>query len=316
MARCKRIRRSEVSPEEWIAHRKSRKKIASAKWYAHKKKREIREEHTLRQQLEEQLRAATSEYLWTPTMRAYHRAVVDHVYRGYPVRPPEVPALQWSAWADTVEEHLRWSKDVCNGLWSHIPWEDFDFQKCLRQLGMREAREKASRVDTAASMSSAASCKRWAHSRNHTTSFCPTLWSCSVPGVVLAGLVRQGRAADGPRVMRQMIHVFHPSNTTDHQSPCPVQQRRPPTQKPNPKLIQPMDHDRESLRQWIQRTAFPAPLHPVSLDHSESSCSSLDSDFIHDAFGRSPGDVADDSRSNPDEPGEFHELHSDPSTGA
>lgn len=293
------MRQENVTPEVWQAHRKLRKKIASAKWYAQKKKREIQEENRLRRELEAQYQAKQSAYLWTPEMRAYQRAVVDHIHRGYPVRPSDVPPLQWSAWADVVEEHLLRTETESKRLWHHIPWADPEFRKTLRQLGMREARWKAARTERADSISSAASDKRRAQSRSQATSSSLWLWTCSVPGVVFAGLVRQGRTTEWPRVIDQMIQVFHPSNPTDQSNPWPVAQTIPPNQKPTQKTHHDPDDmlpdTREGLIRWIQNTVFPEP--PVALDclGDYDTDSSLDTDVLNDAFGESPGYVSDDT---------------------
>ena len=298
MARCKRIRRCEVSPDVWLAHRKQRKKVASAKWYAQKKQREIDEENQLRWQLEQEYRAKQARSVWTPTMQAYHRAALDHIYRGYPVRPEAVPPLQWVAWADMVEEQLRASETTANGLWDHIPWDHPDFRKCLRQLGMREARWNASRTshprERATSISSAADAKRADHMRNHAMS--SSLTTCSVLGVVFAGLAQRGLHHHWPWVLAQMNHVFQPSNTNDHNAAYPLAHRMPPSQKPTQKT--------QHILDWIQQYVFPEPTSTdassssVALDHSDSEDEDLDDDqldYLHDTFGIRTGYGSDDS---------------------
>lgn len=141
------MKRSAVSPEEWLRHRKYRKKIASAKWYAHKKQREIEEEHTHRRRIEEELREKERQrqgYVW-PEHR--HRnewaAVVAHLCRGYPVRPDHQCATQWRTWCDEIEAeigHLRENVEryfpECR-VWMH---ETF-VCKIFRQMGIREKQQ-------------------------------------------------------------------------------------------------------------------------------------------------------------------------------
>jgi hypothetical protein len=98
-----------------------------------------------------------------------------------------------------------------------------------------------------------------------------------------------------------MIHVFHPNRPTDQSRPCPVAHTRPPNQKPSQKSTQDDDmllpNDREGLLEWIQGTVFPDPIQNSyteneegSLDLSSTSSSDLDSQYLNDAFGESPGD--------------------------
>lgn len=140
------MKKSSVSPEEWIRHRKLRKKIASAKWYAQKKQREIDEQNTHREQLEREhahRQAESGHLIWPdPVRRAEWYGVVAHHSHGYPVRPPEVDPLRWRTWVERIEADVE---ELCTratqanpawGTWLGYTW----IRKIFRQLGIRECR--------------------------------------------------------------------------------------------------------------------------------------------------------------------------------
>ena len=138
------MKRSAVSAQEWIRHRKLRKKIASAKWYAHKKQREIEEEHTHRQRIEEDLREQERlrrGYTWPSVrQRCEWIAVVNHLAKGYPERPSTTDAILWRSWCDEIEsgiDHLR--EKVTQWFPGCAVWMNETFVcKIFRQMGIRE----------------------------------------------------------------------------------------------------------------------------------------------------------------------------------
>lgn len=244
------MRRDQVTAEVWIAHRKLRKKVASAKWYAQKKKREIKEERQLRHQLETAYQArlereATERAQHERLQRAYRRAVLDHIYRGYPVRPDCIDPEIWSQWSDVVETHLERAQRESNQLWNHVPWDDLTFLRTLRQMGMRELRSHYRSGCTPSTSSDA------------------SLWCCSLPGVIFAGLARHDRhGLHWPWVARWMLQWHHTNHTTVHTPLHPFPVNMPPTQKPNqnipgniPRMTSP-----HHVMDWIQQNAFPPPI--------------------------------------------------------
>ena len=133
-----------MTREEWIRHRKLRKKIASAKWYAHKKQRELSEQKADRQRLEELITRRQQAYAWpNPTHRAEWYAVVAHLCLGYPVRPSGTDAEQWRRWVERVERELVDLTDSVRGL--HPVWDVYMthtfVRKIFRQLAIRECQQ-------------------------------------------------------------------------------------------------------------------------------------------------------------------------------
>lgn len=143
------MKRSSVSPSEWIRHRKLRKKIASAKWYAHKKAREIQEQREKRCELDQQRRDAQRQaqfLVWPdPTQRNEWFAVVAHHARGFPVRPPGCDATQWRTWCERVEHEIDDLRRDTAHVWPDLPYDwlrEHWIRKILRQLGIREILER------------------------------------------------------------------------------------------------------------------------------------------------------------------------------
>lgn len=141
------MKRNQVTADEWIRHRKLRKKIASAKWYALKKEREIEEQRTFRQQLEQQRKeeeARRQGWIWTdPIHRAYWYSVVAHSSWGYPARPPSRDPFLWQTWCGRIEQELRDLRrqtEGCSEQWTRWLYETF-VCKIFRQLAIRECME-------------------------------------------------------------------------------------------------------------------------------------------------------------------------------
>lgn len=141
------MRRSSVTPAEWVRHRKLRKKIASAKWYAQKKQREIEEQHRHRLHIEQTLReeaARSAGYLWPDQrVRDEWAAVVAHHCRGFPVRPEHRCPGLWRTWCERIERELDDLREMTERGWPELrPWLRETFVcKIVRQLAMRETVE-------------------------------------------------------------------------------------------------------------------------------------------------------------------------------
>lgn len=139
------MRQSSLSPEDWIRHRKLRKKIASAKWYAHKKQREVddQNQHRIRLEIEAAALAERNRHLTWPDdeRRAEWYAVVAHHSWGYPPRPSSHPATHWRTLIETIEgdiDHLREGAGSIDTRWYH--WMNRVWiRKIFRQLALREA---------------------------------------------------------------------------------------------------------------------------------------------------------------------------------
>lgn len=136
------MRQSAVSPEEWIRHRKLRKKIASAKWYAHKKQREIDDQREHRKRLATELLVPLSAYTWDERSRAEWFGVVAHHSWGYPSRRDDENPIQWRRWVEEVERDIvrltEGAADV-DGTWG-LRMHDTFVRKIFRQLAIRELR--------------------------------------------------------------------------------------------------------------------------------------------------------------------------------
>lgn len=235
-----RLKKSQTSPEVWLAHRKLCKKIASAKWYAKKKKREIQEEHAHRKQLEAayQQKKATVPYLWTDALnRAYWRCVVEHHVRGYPVRPPNADPYEWCHQVDLVESAIQATRERLRGVkWAqHVPWDDdLGFVKILRQLGWRQLHREGAPG-----------------------------WMTGSWGVFLAGCVRQWGPTTGWDMARAIVQtntvqpIHNQSRATTHGAA--IHQATPhPHPNPHQNVHQPDDDSILQQKCWILHTwVFP-----------------------------------------------------------
>lgn len=134
--KSKRLRQKQCTPEEWVRHRKLRKKIASAKWYLKKKKAIIAVENDLRCRLEEEYQQRRQQPIWDPLNFAYWKCVTDHLYRGYPVRPEHVSPIDWTYATSLVEESLQRLKHE-NPWRGRMQW-DHKKERMFRQLCLRE----------------------------------------------------------------------------------------------------------------------------------------------------------------------------------
>lgn len=276
-----RVKRKDVTPEEWIRHRKLRKKIASAKWYAKKKKKEINEENNLRELLRDQLEEARRQRnfcIWeTPEARAYARAVVDHAYRGYPVRPADLHPCSWSAMADVVERNLRVTEE--RGVWDHVPWDtNPDLKKCMRQLGMRELRYRCPSLISSSPSSLSSSDNNTIHINVDNNM---VLETCSEFGLICAGLYISRQMNRWPTVQHAICQVKE--RLTNHNHIQANEGTIPPSHNPNPNQW----YHHTILHNWVQHFVFTDPElrdswetdTPCSLDLSLVDCT--DSDYDH-----------------------------------
>jgi hypothetical protein len=135
-----------VSHQEWIVHRKLRKKIASAKWYAKKKEREIVEQQIHRTEIQSKLdraRENQSHLIWPdPVRRAEWLAVTAHLCLGYPVRPESVCPLLWRSFVERIEYDMGRLREEVGAVHAALAvWMSETFVlKIFRQLAIRECR--------------------------------------------------------------------------------------------------------------------------------------------------------------------------------
>lgn len=208
------MRRVDVSPDEWIQHRKLRKKIASAKWYANKKKKEIEEDHAARAELAERLLPKPEDRIWSdPVKRAHWHASMDYHCRRFPLRPAWIPVTEWVATTQVVHDWL-WNRlpttgeRGCSGV--HIPWGDPVFGAKWRLLAMGE----------------------WVDSYRTGT---PWLgWTCSVIGAAFVAwhLRQEHLPFPWSAVARAMTHVVTISTMGVHNQVSPDPHIHPPNQNP------------------------------------------------------------------------------------
>jgi hypothetical protein len=279
-----RMKQKNVTPEEWVRHRKLRKKLASAKWYAKKKKKEIEEENTLRLELEFQ-RAEKERlkegWIWEdPRDRAYARAVADHLYRGYPVRPEHVDPLEWSAMADVLEEALAATRQ--RSTWQNVPWNDFLFMKCLRQLGMRELLQKSSSSSSSSSSSN----------NNQYNNIHKSIELASEYGVVVAGLWVRTMGEYWPEVKRAIHQVQTMPTTNQYMDTNPTTPHSHPPME-NPTKSQWYHKSNIVLHEWIQRFVF--PIEEPMFDWQRSLLLSASTQHQRGALDPFLSDIDDDS---------------------
>lgn len=230
----KRIRRSEVNAEEWVQHRKLRKKIASAKWYAKKKQAEIEEEHRVRQELAEKLIPPPHAPVWPDAqVFAHWHASLDHHLRGFPVRPASVPVTEWIQATRCIQEWLelrlpRTGERGCDPV-LRIPWSCTRFGCTWRALAVGE----------------------WMHTRRSQQRTTPWVgWTCSVVGAAYVAWYLQSDTLSPwvtwGDVARAITHVATVSTMMDHTHPSPPPQRQPPIQNPT-KNTERVDHSDDHM---------------------------------------------------------------------
>lgn len=259
-----RIRRVDVTPEEWIAHRKLRKKIASARWYRKKKRLEIAEENRIRSELEKTLIRKPEAPIWTDErIKAGWQMSLDYMYRGYPPCPdPERYGVAWCRATRNVEEWLCWrlpytQERGCVGC--HIPWgsrsdrHNSPFLRTWRRLAMGEwwgSEEGGGGGGSGAYVG----------------------WTLSVVGAAFSAWHLQRERLlplSWSDIAHTMYRVATASRMMDQYKPKPDPHRRPPHQKPTKNTVttqQPMSNRRiDTLRRvfhwddwivWMNRNLF------------------------------------------------------------
>lgn len=99
----------------------------------------IAEENELRRKLESEYQERQKQPLWTTEQFAYWHAVVDHIYRGYPVRRSDIPPQDWMQMCQFTERLLG---DLQHKqMWNMSAQWTSEKQQLFRQLCMREVLE-------------------------------------------------------------------------------------------------------------------------------------------------------------------------------
>lgn len=307
---CKRLRKDQTPPEEWKAHRKLRKKIASAKWYSKKKQREIAEQNAFRKHLEETLKPP--DLLWPRVEdRLYWQAVLDHHVRGYPPRPYEVPVHDWCGWTNDVEMALQKVEREYTAWCVHIPWRDTNYLRILRQLGLRERRDKHAKGST---------------NKSNQNDSSESMMIGSLWGHLFAGLPWSGRPVAWWPTLLRAAHQTIPVHVIHHQPETP---RQLPTPQPNQNHIHPRlqqdsldspripeeDTDSIALQRlrtvatqkdmeiWLNTYLFPLQATTEALDPCSTSSSTSLPDTqdnpLYELFGTESIDSADSLWSEP-----------------
>lgn len=231
----KRVRRSDVTPEDWLTHRKLRKKIASAKWYAKKKQTEIEEEHRVRAELAEKLLPKPEDPIWKdPDVYAHWHASLDYECRGFPLRPSKCPVQDWIRGTHYIQDWLvrilPLSGDRgCDG--THIPWNSARFGRVWRRVAMGEWMESL---------------------RTPGRTFLG--WTVSVVGAAfVAWQLQQAHLSFEWREVARAIHHVVTTNTMNVQThPIPVPHNSPPNQNPTKKEDRTIDHPMSHTHTWAE----------------------------------------------------------------
>lgn len=266
-AKSGRIRRKDCTREEWIRHRKLRKKIASAKWYAKKKKSIIQEENNLRRQLEEEYQERRRGFIWSDTERAYWRAVVDHHYRGYPVRPQDLPIEDWIRLSDVTEQGL--TRMIHESPW-RMQWND-EKCKCFRQMCMRELLECYRNTERPSEQGWSAITAR-AQSRTIRTSWWDKVsggwwpFMCTAVGLVfihLASIGEESRWSDFCAALKQVYTTTQTTRVSHTDTMDPPETIHDPT--PTPMRNEYLDHPilHEWIAFWMEQTIPSASIEEV-----------------------------------------------------
>lgn len=242
------MKRKDVTPDVWLAHRKERKKIASAKWYAAKKRAEIREQHQKRRELEAQLQAEKKTYIWSDEERASWRCVLDNIHRQWPCRPAHISALVWCELMDLTQECVDRM---------HIDWSTRPRQlEAARHLCMRELRqcyEAGAGLDSIRarirsrsspvahqSVDSTASHSSWENiAAKLTGGWFPFV--CTGVGLLFLQLAVLGQVRHWPGLVHHMYSVQQTTTASDQQNGDSPPHTSPPHQNPmhNPVLNDP-----------------------------------------------------------------------------
>lgn len=286
-----RVRRSQMSPEEWIRHRKLRKKIASAKWYDLKKKREQQCQYNHARILEANLRDLLNPTQpWNQIHDLYEWCQWPWHKRDYTI--PVIWDLRIHPHAPCLEairsQIVVTTRPLMDTIWRNIPWDSVVFRHRLTYLVWMQHRQLHQHVGPGP-----------VHDRctgSHDTSSyrsvsCASTWCCamhsvwmaSVPGVCFTALTMVYETM--PRndfchmwrlLSHCLLHITHPSNPKDillqpYMSQCSNNTMYPPNQTP----IQKLEHiasnhtsvlnPRSILLRWIQDHCFP---HAVSTLYS------------------------------------------------
>jgi hypothetical protein len=320
------MRKSRTPPDEWIAHRKLRKKIASARWYLKKKQLERREEFDREQYLRAQNRKLCdgSCPIWTPEQLAQWRCTTSFMFHGWPKCPASCSPVHWCELMDIAQAAIQSVQTL-----ALYPWS-IRKSHLVQRLTMAELYEAYVQADRSTACihsraNASLSCSHSLRDNEHVAcldvestpsnvlrrilcgDWFPTV--CTGVGLLFVQVALLGQLHRWSSMCRHMYQVYMTNTTSDQYIVPNPPQTSPPIQNPmqNACLQDPM------VQQWIQeltndeQVAFTRHTHAQSPDsvspssdesdssHSSSfaSCHSLDSYF---RWWNIPTNRADDSR--------------------
>lgn len=313
------MRKCRTPPDEWIRHRKLRKKIASARWYL-KKKRLERAENANR---EEYLRAQNRKLcdgscpIWTPEQLAQWRCVTSFMFHGWPKCPASCTPSHWCELMDIAQTSIQSVQ-----LQSPLPWstKKIYLVQRLTMAELYEAYVQAGR-STERIHSRANASRNCSHSSGDNNASAQdldavhsapsTLWRrllcgdwfptvCTGVGLLFVQVVLVGQVQRWSSMCRHMYHVYTTTMRNDQYNAPNPPHTTPPIQNP----MQNACLQDAIIQQWIQEftdleqaqliLSEPKPsivcnededsledYYPSDSSHSSSfeSCHSLDSYF-------------------------------------
>lgn len=261
------MRKCRTPPDEWIKHRKLRKKIASARWYLKKKQLERTDNWNREQYLRAQNRKLCdgSCPIWTPEQMAQWRCVTSFMFHGWPKCPAACTPVHWCELMDIAQTSIR-SVQVL----SPLPWSTRKLH-LVQRLTMAELYEAYVQVgrSTAQIHSRANASLNCSHSRCVNTaseqnlevdcSALATRWRrilcgdwfptvCTGVGLLFVQVVLVGQVQRWSTMCRHMYHVYTTMIRNDQYMPPNPPHTTPPSQNP----IQNACLQDAIVQQWIQ----------------------------------------------------------------
>lgn len=296
----KRLKRQNMTTEEWVKHRKLRKKVASARWYVKKRIKESEVDSQKRSRCHK-LETIYWENLYHHTLYfAERRAALDHLLRGWPARPYHVPADVWCALMDLTEtcmgrlvvrypDPVFWTPNVivhmrklCMGEWmkqlqnqraeveagdnqSSISWE-------IRPRQRVSENPSITGVSFAPSSSASEPQNKpypWYSPRSSWLSW--SSWACTGLGLVFCQLAVADRKHWWSRILawfqKNQPNPNHTTNVHTH-GPIPPQ-HNPPAQNPTQNIALDMDvQNSQKIQQLLYRLVNLTNCETV-LDHND-----------------------------------------------
>lgn len=241
----KRLRRKDLSPEQWIAHKKLRKKIASAKWYANKQavivaKRERR--LAKRKDMLDRRNPLSDKYQPNEYERLDVQCRMEHNLNGWPMRNPAIEPAQWLQILELAKECVdRMKLDPVYEasklrLCKHLCVEELKNEFLRWNESIEHVRNRCITPATAPDSSSSSVSERAWHAL--TGGWFP--WACTWLGFIFVGLKLRGEEHRWPD-LKSYIYLL----TQTKRNTLPIQEGTHPAMHAPVQIPAKKDHTTE-----------------------------------------------------------------------